>query len=209
MPGGVPNYLQTAKYPTIRAMETEHGTKNILKAIFLLVKDFCGSLNVKHNMSENQMIDVAAMMLDECGNFRLEDYLIMFNMAKRGRLVTIMHSVDITVISKMMDEYYKERHEAGKREQERPPAWVPPPEPVDSAKVDQAFSELLETMKRKQREDEEARVKALREARELSNKRLIVHAFRFGNTVDQIAEVGNIPIDKVKSILRETGHQVD
>jgi hypothetical protein len=42
--------------------------------------DFCSSINVLRNMNEDQMIEAAAMLIAECGNFRLEDYVMMFSM---------------------------------------------------------------------------------------------------------------------------------
>ncbi|MBK7885497.1 MAG: hypothetical protein IPJ81_18160 [Chitinophagaceae bacterium] len=74
-----------------------------------MIKDFCSSLNVVRNMNEDQMIEAAAMLLDECENFRLEDYMIMFSMAKRGELVKIMDRIDLQVITAMLDEYFTRR----------------------------------------------------------------------------------------------------
>jgi hypothetical protein len=70
-------------------------------------------------MNEDQMIDCASMLLDECGTFRLEDYQVMFTMAKRGKIGKIMDRLDISVISQLLDEYWTIRNEYGKREQER------------------------------------------------------------------------------------------
>lgn len=115
MPNGIPSFLQVVKYPTVKQLTVEFGVANMQKALFLLVKDFCDSLNVVRNMNENQMIEVAAMLVDECDNFRLEDYQMMFTMGKRGRLVKIMDRVDIQLFSKMMDEYYRIRREASEK----------------------------------------------------------------------------------------------
>jgi hypothetical protein len=85
----------------------------MLALVTIMVKDFCNSVNVVRNMTEDQMIECAAMLLDECGNFRMEDYLMMFNMAKRGQLVKIFDRLDITVVTQMLDEYWAIRHKAG------------------------------------------------------------------------------------------------
>src|SRR4051812_29053217 len=74
MPGGNPTYLDVIKYPMVRFLVEEVGKKTMLKVIYLLVKDFCSSLNVVRNMNQDQMIEAASMLLNECGNFRLEDY---------------------------------------------------------------------------------------------------------------------------------------
>ena len=107
------------KYPSIERLCQEYGKKSLRVAILILVKDLCNSLNVVRNMNEDQMIEAACMLLDECGDFRLEDYVMMFSLAKRGQLVKIMDRIDIDTIGKMLDEYWKMRYEAGQREQER------------------------------------------------------------------------------------------
>lgn len=105
MPAGRADYLAVVKYPAIAKLKETQGKKNIIKAVFLLVKDFCDSMNVVRNMNEEQMIEAAAMLTDECGTFRLEDYLAMFAMAKRGKLVKIYDRIDMQVISGIVDAY--------------------------------------------------------------------------------------------------------
>lgn len=117
MPAGKPNYLGMIKYPMIRDLIQEHGKQALIKAIFLLIRDFCTSMNVVRNMTEDQMIEAAAMLVDECDNFRLEDYTMMFTMAKRGALVDIRDRIDIQMITKIMDEYWSRRREQGYRAQ--------------------------------------------------------------------------------------------
>ena len=118
MPGGKPKYLQVVQYPKISDMVVKNGSALMLKIIFLIVKDFCSSVNVVRNMNDSQMIEAASMLLDECENFRLEDYMMMFAMAKRGDLVKIFDRLDMSVITAMMDEYWIRRKSAGKAEQE-------------------------------------------------------------------------------------------
>lgn len=119
MPAGKPTYLEVVKYPKIIDLAREHGKSVMIKVLFLLVKDFCGSLNVVRNMNEDQMIECAAMLLDECDNFRLEDYVMMFKMAKQGQLIKIRDRVDLEVVSEIMDEYWLRRRRAGQAYQEQ------------------------------------------------------------------------------------------
>ena len=109
MPQGKPKYLEVIKYPMIRQLIETEGKKKMLAVLVLMIKDFCSSLNVVRNMNEDQMIEAAAMLLDECENFRLEDYMIMFSMAKRGDSVKIMDRIDLQVITAMLDEYFTRR----------------------------------------------------------------------------------------------------
>ncbi len=118
LPAGIPKFLSMIKFPMMRDLINEHGKKTMLKVIFLLMRDFCSSINVVRNMNQDQMIEAAAILLDECGNFRLQDYTMMFSMAKRGQLVKIMDRIDISVITQILDEYWKQRNFAGMKLQE-------------------------------------------------------------------------------------------
>lgn len=120
MPAGKPALLDVIKYPKITDMVVQHGSGVLLKVLFLMVKDFCNSINVVRNMNEDQMIESASMLLDECDNFRLEDYIMMFSLAKRGDLVKILDHLDISYIAKMMDEYWLRRKRAGEKALEVP-----------------------------------------------------------------------------------------
>jgi hypothetical protein len=116
MPKGKPQFLAVVKYPSIASLVETEGKKKMLAVLVLLVKDFCGSMNVIRNMNEDQMIETAAMLLDECDNFRLEDYVMMFSLAKKGAFhteVKIYDRIDIQVITSILDEYWKRRHAVG------------------------------------------------------------------------------------------------
>lgn len=114
MPAGKPNFLSVPKYPAIAKLVETEGKKKMLMVMILLVKDFCSSMNVVRNMNEDQMIEAGSVLLDECDNFRLEDYVMMFSMAKKGQLpVKVYDRIDIQLISQFMDAYWVQRNNAG------------------------------------------------------------------------------------------------
>lgn len=119
MPQGKPNFADIRFYPSIVQLVQNTGKATMVKVLHMLVLDFCRSVNVVRNMNEDQMIEAAAFLLDECGNFRLEDYVMMFAMAKRGQLGKIMDRVDIQVIGEILDRYWAYRDESGKKLQEQ------------------------------------------------------------------------------------------
>jgi hypothetical protein len=119
LPEGKPDFAVIRNHQPIKMLEKSIERKVLRATIYMMVKSFCESINVIRNMNEDQMIDCASMMLDECGTFRLEDYQVMFTMAKRGKIGKIMDRLDISVISQLLDEYWTIRNEYGKREQER------------------------------------------------------------------------------------------
>ncbi len=119
MPAGKADLLGVIQFPMIKLLVEEHGKKNIFKALFLLVKDFCKSLNVVRNMNEDQMLEAANMLIEECGNFRMEDYLMMFQMAKKGQLIKIYDRIDIEVVTAILDKYWEVRLKAGREASEQ------------------------------------------------------------------------------------------
>lgn len=119
MVDGKPNIVGVIKYPMIKKLIEDHGKKKILKAVFLLVKDFCNSINVVRNMNEDQMIECANMLIDECGDFRMEDYVMMFQIAKRGILFDFRDRLDMQIVTKILDAYWIRRLREGREEQER------------------------------------------------------------------------------------------
>lgn len=123
MPAGKPAFTNVVAYPTISKLVAERGRASIMAAVFVMIKDFCSAVNVVRNMTEDQMIEAAGMLLDECGNFRLEDYVMMFTMAKRGQLPIndgkgLMDRVDVETVGKLLDAYWLKRDQAGKAAQE-------------------------------------------------------------------------------------------
>lgn len=115
VPEGRPDFRNVVKYPKIADLVQAEGKRKLFAILAILVRDFCASINVVRNMNEDQIIETAAMLLDECGNFRLEDYVMMFAMAKRGGLVKIYDRLDISVVTQLLDAYWKQRADFGKQ----------------------------------------------------------------------------------------------
>jgi len=120
MPGGKPDMKAVKGYPSIVKLVENFGQPTLIKAIFLLIQNYCASVNVVRNMDVNQMTDAAIFLLEECESCRLEDYYIMFQMAKRGQLKIndgkgIMDRIDITIITQIHSGYLNFRAEEGIR----------------------------------------------------------------------------------------------
>lgn len=119
MPQGQPNYLGMVRFPKITDLVTEKGQAVILLVLSVMVRDFCATMNVVRNMNDDQIVETAAMLLNECGNFRLEDYATAFAMAKRGQLVQVRDRIDMQVITDIMDRYFEKRRDAKIDQQEQ------------------------------------------------------------------------------------------
>lgn len=117
MPGGVPKFLEVVKYPKVSDLAIQNKPRTLL-LISIMVRDFCSSLNVVRNMNEDQIIEAAGMLMDESDNMRLEDYTMMFALAKRGGLVKIYDRIDLQVISDIFDAYWIKRSNAAIKAEE-------------------------------------------------------------------------------------------
>lgn len=115
MPAGNPDFKTIRYREPLKAMIRREGEATIVKVLYVIIADFCNSLNVVRNMNSLQITEAAAMLVNECDDFRLEDFAVMFTLGKRGQLVKILDHVDINVIGVMLDEYYKVRRAAGQR----------------------------------------------------------------------------------------------
>lgn len=118
-PDGKPNYLGVVQFPKITDLIKEVSEPVVLLLIAVMVRDYCASVNVARNMNEDQILEAAAMLMEEAGNFRLEDYAMMFAQAKRGKLVKVYERIDLTTITDMADAYYAERRDAKINQQEQ------------------------------------------------------------------------------------------
>lgn len=105
MPAGKPDYLCVNKFPSIRQLITDIGEPAVVLLVSSLIQDFCSTMNRARPMSAVQIAEVAFMLVFECGTFRLEDYAMMFAQAKRGELVKIYESIDMSVITAIRDAY--------------------------------------------------------------------------------------------------------
>lgn len=118
-PDGKPNYLGVVQFPQIKDLIKDNSEPVVLLLIAVMVRDYCASVNVSRNMNEDQILEAAAMLMEEAGNFRLEDYAMMFAQAKRGKLVKVYERIDLSTITDMADAYYAERRDAKINQQEQ------------------------------------------------------------------------------------------
>lgn len=192
MPGGKPNFEEVRYYPAVQQLIAENGRSTMMNVLIVMIGQFCASFNVVRNMNDVQMIEAASMLLDECGNFRLEDYQMMFTLGKRGELVKVLDRIDINIISTMLDAYHAIRHAEGQRIQEEEfrkaenrykDRRIAGPSTEEEKAMDARFSELAKNLMDWQKENDEAE-----EARRKEKRDKQIKAF---------AESHKVNIDKV------------
>lgn len=119
MPKGKPDFLQITAARTInnllekKEIEKRGDVRTLLSA---LINDFCKSFNFAHgkNLNEVQTVEVAAIYLDEVEDFSIEDFVLMFSMAKRGLIKDgdkdiIFDRIDIPILLKIKSIYTQTR----------------------------------------------------------------------------------------------------
>ena len=117
MPEGKPDFENIVHYPSIKQLsqKDQKGTKVVRAMINTIVTYFCNSLNLKWAMNEIQILEVSCMLLEECDNYRIEDYIMMFSLAKRGKLIKIYDRMDIELICKIREAYQLLRQQEGEK----------------------------------------------------------------------------------------------
>lgn len=175
MPAGNPDFRTIRYREPLKELIKQHGEATIVKVLYTIIADFCNSLNVVRNMNSIQITEAAAMLVNECDDFRLEDYAVMFTLGKRGQLVKILDHVDINVIGVMLDEYYKVRRMAGQRlaeedfnkDEEKYRQRPLPPTTEEEKEMDERWGKLVGEMTAWKEADDE------REEAEMAKKRYV------------------------------------
>lgn len=162
IPGGVVSFKSLEQCASLKAIQQEMGITEVQTLLLLLIKNFCNSMNVVRNMSEDQAIECAVYLHDECRDFTLEDYIIMFTLAKRGKLGKILDHVDIAVIAGIHSEYLAIRQAEFRKIHDERNKWTPPP-PDKTVPVEQV-SEIVGPYLEKWRQ--ELKEEQLRDAEE-------------------------------------------
>lgn len=122
MQNGVPNYIDISFAPSLKSLTDEHGFDYLQTVLCLLIDDFCESFSFKEEkkMNESQTIECASFLLEECKDYRIEDYACMFTLAKRNKLVIgdtgkVFDRIDIQLISQFKANYDLYRQQEIKR----------------------------------------------------------------------------------------------
>jgi hypothetical protein len=121
MPKGKPDFKQITAARTIenllltKEIEKRSEVRNLLAA---LIRDFCAAFNFAQgkNLNEVQTVEVACIYLDEVDDYSIEDFVMMFSMAKRGLIKddgkdVIFDRIDIPILLRIKALYNKIRWE--------------------------------------------------------------------------------------------------
>ena len=189
MPGGNPDFSIIRYAPSIAQLLKHHGYQKMITILCLIIKDMCDSANLPENknMNQNQVIECASFLLDECDNYRLEDYVMMFTLAKRGKLSydgnkgRIFDRIDIQLISEFKTSYehmrriYGEEQQVIESKQREQSTIVDPrdnpnePDEVKQARFDKILPMFNEMRKKAEEKRQQTKVVS---AEEIKNRKL-------------------------------------
>lgn len=166
-PKGNPDFSILRDRPWIKNMEQQYGAHRVLAALIVIISNFNKMLGVVRPMTAIQINDCAVHLLNEAGNYRIEDYVMMFTMAKAGKLGKIMDRIDLEMVCRFHEEYDRLRSDYGQRMQEEQVRQEekkllsdpPPPDHDPTQKFD--ITEVLEKYKKIQLESRVAYVENL------------------------------------------------
>ncbi len=174
IPGGVVAFRDLIGLPSLKSVAKTMGVPQTQTMIFLLIANFCKSFNVVRNMTEDQMVECAVYLLDECRDFTVDDYVIMFALGKRGKLGNVMDHIDIEVIAEIHQEYLahrqakfkviNEERKRAERQARGQEIKKQDPEAIDNAI--QALKDLTNEMVNKEKLEDERRHRAMIESRD-------------------------------------------
>lgn len=91
---------------TLTNLSKSIGEKNTLKVVYTLILNVSNYFNVAHSMNQDQALQTATLVLDKYPVETVEDFVMIFKMAKRSELGTILHRIDGTVIFEWCARYF-------------------------------------------------------------------------------------------------------
>ncbi len=77
----------------------------LILTITFLIKNFCDMFNVVRNMNDTQIYECANILIDECPCYTFEDFICMFTIAKKNKLVKIYDRIDLQIILEILEKY--------------------------------------------------------------------------------------------------------
>lgn len=111
--GDSPNFALIIKNGTqLSVLKRERGVDVVVGILSLIIAEFCSSFNIKHNMSAEQIADLALELVGEYWAYKLEDFVAFFNLAKKGRYGKIYDRIDAPTIFQMLVEYNIDREKS-------------------------------------------------------------------------------------------------
>ena len=98
--------------PALATLKKESGEKKVVTIISAWILDLNEFFNVQHKMKPAQIMQTAAMLLDDFYYFKIADINLIFSNAKKGKYGNLYGSLDGSKIYSWFEQHDRERAEA-------------------------------------------------------------------------------------------------
>ena len=98
-----------AKTPTIGASIRKHGERKIETFVKIWIADFLQSVNLKRSLNEDQVDEIAFLVVSEYRNMTISDINLIFKNAKLGKYGQFYESIDVVKVLGWFNEYFENR----------------------------------------------------------------------------------------------------
>jgi len=95
----------------LKKISNEVGEKQIATVLVGLILRTSSFFNITNNLTENQAIETAFMLIDKFSSETIEDFVLMFKNAKSGKYGQLYNRLDGQIIIEWMFKYLEEKAE--------------------------------------------------------------------------------------------------
>ena len=180
MPKGTPNFELIIAGDTLIKVHQDIGFSGIIKSVSLMLSNLCSAFNVSKNMNKDQILDYAITLVEQNQHgteddpsFRIEDFAVFFEYARRGNYGKPFDYVDATLIQEWLLKYKEERYNDilarhDKRKNQNPER----AKDKDEQKLVDNYNNFMQTLRERITAAQNLRAENEAEQRKLESKRL-------------------------------------
>jgi hypothetical protein len=97
--------------PSLRTLEKEYGKDDLATVVSFLILQTARYFNLGNNITEDQALETAYLILQTYPYESIEDFILMFNRAKGAKYGEVYNRLDGHTIFRWMEKYLEEKAE--------------------------------------------------------------------------------------------------
>jgi len=106
--GGIINVEKRSTEPKICELMQTNGLKATVAELVLYIHDLISYYNIDNTLRADQVTNLAIQLIEEYENYRMVDFAICFNNAKKSKYGKVFNRLDGAVIMEFMRQYEEE-----------------------------------------------------------------------------------------------------
>jgi hypothetical protein len=115
--------------PTLKVLEKQYGKDDLATLVSFMILQTARFFNLGNNLSEEQALETAYLMLQNYPHETIEDFTLMFREAKKGKYGELYNRLDGQIIFKWMEKYLEEKAIYREKQHQKQKASNPVQEP--------------------------------------------------------------------------------